>query len=276
MRESKELVYLYRMKIHFIGLSSFLIENKRGYRVLVDPFNNAPEWSLGPKFPGTFKGKPFGANVVLMSEPDADHAYAPGGWLQNAPMTKPNSNPFPKMDLRGTIVYEYNGDVNIAWHYTIDGLRLAHFADNSHVLTKQQVSEFGHVDIIFVAAPKAEGSKFPESLDEIQKNIALLKPKIVIWAHHIVPEGMPKMNDSKKLRLFFQTYFEKYARTNKGYDDTDSFMEICYCLENAALMNSELQAIELSKTSIEITPQLLKQAKKKPIGILFKKMIARS
>ncbi len=62
------------MKIHFIGLSSFLIENNSSYRILIDPFNNAPEWSLGLSFPDTFDGKPLGANIVLMSEPDADHA----------------------------------------------------------------------------------------------------------------------------------------------------------------------------------------------------------
>jgi len=36
------------MKITYFGLSSFLIENDKGYRVLVDPFNDSPEWTLGP------------------------------------------------------------------------------------------------------------------------------------------------------------------------------------------------------------------------------------
>lgn len=89
------------MKINFIGLSCFIIENNRGFRILVDPFNNAPEWSLGPKFPNKFRGRPLGANIVLMSEPDADHAYAPGGWLQAAPKTRPNEKAFPDLNLRG-------------------------------------------------------------------------------------------------------------------------------------------------------------------------------
>src|SRR3990167_1816630 len=144
------------MKIHHIGLSCFLIKNKQGFRILVDPFNDAPEWRLGPLFPAEFQGKPFGANIVLMSEPDADHAYAPGDWLQKAPVTAPGSDPFPDLNLRGTIVHEYNGDVNIAWHYTVDGLRLAHFADNAHVLTDEQLKEIGAPDIIFISPPKTE------------------------------------------------------------------------------------------------------------------------
>jgi len=261
------------MKIHYIGLSSFLIENKLGYRVLIDPFNNAPEWSLGPKFPATFKNKPFGANLVLMSEPDADHAYAPGDWLQHAPPTKPNSNPFPKLDLRGTVVYEHNGDLNIGWHYSIDGLRLAHFGDNSHLLTKQQLAEFGHPDIIFVAAPKADGEKYPNSLAIIKKNISLLRPKIIIWAHHVAPKGLPKSNSPEKLRPFFEDYFAKNAHTNKGYRDRSSFMELCYCLENAVTINSGMKLYETSKTSIEVTPTLLREGKKSPVGILFRAML---
>jgi L-ascorbate metabolism protein UlaG (beta-lactamase superfamily) len=42
------------MTITYIGLSCFLIENKQGYRILVDPFNDSPEWILGPKFPKEF------------------------------------------------------------------------------------------------------------------------------------------------------------------------------------------------------------------------------
>jgi len=180
------------MKINFIGLSSFLIENKNGFRVLVDPFNDAPEWQLGLNFPKEFQGKPSGANIVLMSEPDADHAYAPGDWLQHAPETKPNSNPFPNLDLRGTIVYEHNGDLNIAWHYNVDGLRLAHFADNSHILTEEQINEIGSPDIIFISPPKTADRKANEV---VRKNIKLLKPRIVFWTHHLAPKNLPAETD---------------------------------------------------------------------------------
>src|SRR6185369_14029047 len=123
------------MTITYIGLSCFLVENEQGFRILVDPFNDDPEWILGPRFPKEFRGEPLGANIVLMSEPDADHAYAPGDWLAYAPKTKPNSNPFPDLNLRGRVVYEWNGDLNIAYSYTIDGVRCTHLADNAHVLT---------------------------------------------------------------------------------------------------------------------------------------------
>jgi len=261
------------MKIHFIGLSSFLIENHGGFRVLVDPFNDAPEWQLGPNFPKIFEEKPFGANLVLMSEPDADHASAPGTWLPNAPQTKPNSNPFPDLNLRGTVVYEYNGDINIAWHYTIDGIRLAHFADNAHLLTPEQLGEIGKPDIIFISPPKTENR---EANEVIRKNIAQLEPKVVIWAHHLAPKNLPKTTDPTILRDFFVSYFKNNASSNQGYQNEQSFIALCYVLENAYILSEEYDDTILETSFIEINKTFLQQIKNTPKSFLFLSMLADS
>jgi L-ascorbate metabolism protein UlaG (beta-lactamase superfamily) len=259
--------------IHYIGLSSFLIENEQGFRILVDPFNDAPEWRLGPIFPTEFKGRPFGANIVLMSEPDADHAYAPGGWLQHAPATAVNSNPFPGLDLRGTVVYEHQGDVNIAWHYTVDGLRLAHFADHCHVLTAEQLSELGTPDIIFLAPPKVQGEAAKEA---VRENIRLLSPQVVIWAHHLAPRTLPKSDDPEILQTFFRRYFEENASTNQGYTDETSFMSLCTVLENAIALNHEYVGQTLIDPVLEVNDALLARGGDRPLSILFRAMLARS
>jgi len=211
--------------------------------------------------------------MVLMSEPDADHASAPGDWLPNAPETKPNSNPFPGFNLRGTIVYEYNGDVNIAWHYTVDGLRLAHLADNSHILTEEQLKEIGRPDIIFISPPKTENK---EANDVVRKNIELLKPKIIFWAHHLAPKNLPKENDPQVLRKFFIKYFKDNASTNKGYNGEKSFLELCFVLENAIALNNEYSGVTLNQPSVEINDKILEQAKNGPISFLFRSMLASS
>ena len=262
------------MRINFIGLSSFLIENDAGFKILIDPFNDAPEWSLGLKFPKEFNEKPLGANIVLMSEPDADHAYTPGDWLQKAPPTEPNSNPFPNLDLKGTIVYEWNGDLNIAYHYTIDGIRLAHFADNAQLLTQEQLIELGNPDIIFISPPKPDFSKNQKDMEIVIKNIEYLKPKLIFWTHHVVPKNLPKSTDSLILRPFFAEYFKNKAYTNKNYKDENSFMELEYILENAYTLNQKYSGIILDKTSIEINPGFLEKGKQAPISILFQSMLA--
>ena len=263
------------MTIHYIGLSCFLIENEKKFRILVDPFNNAPEWSLGPKFPKEFEEKPFGANIVLSSEPDADHAYAPGGWLQHAPPTAPHSDPFPGLDLRGTVIHEYNGDVNIAWHYTVEGVRLAHFADHAHILTPQQCEEIGHPDIIFLPMPKAD-SRSLGILDKVKKNIELLKPKLVVCAHHIAPADLPHADDPETLRNYFKMYFKQHASTNASYQGEKSFIELCYVLENAYLLTKEFPHLLPDNPTLKITPGLLTRDKDSPIVILFRSMLATS
>ncbi len=261
------------MKISFIGLSCFMIENASGYRILVDPFNADPGWSLGPKFPENFDGKRLGANIVIMTEPDADHAYTPGDFLQHAPATKPGSNPFPGLDLRGTVVYEYNGDLNVAYHYTVDGLRLLHLADNAHPLNESQLAEIGQPDIIFVSPPKTERSN-ETARESLRRDIENLKPKLIVWAHHIAPHDLPDGDDSQTLQNYFIEYFATHANTNKFYTGKGDFIQLCYIYENALILNREYNGSVPEATSIVVDRNYIDCLPKTPSSILFKKMLA--
>ncbi len=262
------------MKINFIGLSCFLIENAAGYRILVDPFEDSPEWTLGPLFPNEFNGRPFGTNLLLISETDADHARAPHGWQQNAPEVKPNSNPFPGLDLRGTLVHEWNGEACIAWHYTVDGIRLAHFSDHSHLLTEDQLKEFGNPDIIFYPIPKISWDH-QESFDVVRENIRKLNPKLVVWAHHVAPKNMPSIDDRDTLRRFFLQYFKENASTNQGYQGEGSYMNLCDMVESAYHLTKEYEGQIVESPVFELDHQAL-QKYKKPTPIFFTSMIGAS
>lgn len=262
------------MKIYFLGLSSFLIENSAGYRILVDPFDDSPKWILGPMFPKEFEGKPFGTNLLLISETDADHATTPHGWQQNAPVVEVNSNPFPGLNLRGTVIHEYNGEPCIAWHYTVDGIRLAHFSDNAHTLNEEQLQELGRPDIIFYPIPKVEW-KQQEAFESVRKNIAALQPKIVIWAHHIVPMNLPSLEDVSALRSFFVQYFKDNVATNQGYINQESFLNLCYMLESGVQLTREYNGKFLDNYMFEIDQQKL-QSLQSPVALLFTKMLGKS
>lgn len=259
------------MRINYFGLSCFLIENETGHRIIVDPFSDEPEWSLGPRFPAKFNGKPFGTNIVLMSEPDADHSCAPGGWLQTAPETKPNSDPFPGLDLKGTIIYEWNGDLNIAWHYTIDGLRLAHFGDNAHLLTDAQLAELGRPDIVFMSPPKVASDA---GIQMTKDNLKALAPKLIIWAHHVAPEGMPDVTDVEARNAFLEKYFSERASSNKNYKGEGSFRALYDMIDAALEINKEYESEIRDDTVLEITDDMLRSAAEKPKTILFTRMVA--
>jgi len=59
------------MKITSLGLSSFLLENKFGSKILIDPFSDHAEYFLGIKFLLKIKGKPIASNLTLLSNLDS-------------------------------------------------------------------------------------------------------------------------------------------------------------------------------------------------------------
>lgn len=262
------------MKIHFIGLSCFLIENAAGFRLLVDPFEDNAEVALGPLFPKEFNGKPFGTNLLLISETDEDHARSPHGWQQNAPTVEPNSKPFPDLNLKGTLVHEWNGEACIAWHYTIDGIRLAHFSDHAHKLTEDQLSELGKPDIVFYPLPKVPWDE-QDAFDIIREDIKNLSPKIVIWSHHIPPKNMPPVDDQVSLRAFFIQYFRDNASTSKYYKGEDSFMELHNMIYSGANITKELGGTINDTPILEIDFETLANYQQ-PTPIFFTSMIATS
>lgn len=181
------------MKITFVGLSCFFLESSSGSKLLLDPYKDSPKHSLGINFPSNLH-----ADLFLVSHPDDDHSYLTAKMIykrRDSSQTGKNPNLFPNLNLKGTLVHEFNGDLNIAFSFTIDDIRFLHLADNSHVLTHSQIQEIGPVDIIFISPPK-----IPNQDTHIQ-NIKLLKPKIAILSHYIPPklnDQAPKFSDTLK------------------------------------------------------------------------------
>jgi L-ascorbate metabolism protein UlaG (beta-lactamase superfamily) len=164
------------MKVTFLGLSCFLIESKNSSRLLIDPYNDSPQFSLGIKLPDNLQ-----SDLFLVSHPDEDHSCLKSSWTR-----KDFDATFPHFRLTGTLVREFGRDLNIAYAFTIDGVRFLHLADNAWDLTQEQIDEIGPVDILFISPPKVSGS-----LSYIT-NIKKLNPRLVILSHHIPPTNVPE------------------------------------------------------------------------------------
>jgi L-ascorbate metabolism protein UlaG (beta-lactamase superfamily) len=168
------------MKITSIGLSCYLIENKNKARLLIDPFSDLPEHSFGLTLP-----KNLSADIFLASHADEDHSNLNGKFARHLKNSNKKDTtkvtPFPHLDLKGTIVKEYNGDLCIAYHFTLDNKRFLHLSDNSHPLTKNQLKEIGKIDILFLPMPKSKSDNIKMEKEIIKK----LNPKIVIPTHLI-------------------------------------------------------------------------------------------
>ncbi|MFC1790300.1 MBL fold metallo-hydrolase [Patescibacteria group bacterium] len=173
------------MKITFVGLSCFLLESQNGDSLLIDPFSDQPEYYLGLKFPKNLQ-----ADLFLVSHPDEDHSYLKSKFIKKRRVedlkdTQKATKAFPDLNLRGTIVREYNGDLNLAFSFSIDQIRFLHLADNAHLLNQKQLEEIGRIDVLFISPPKSGIGNGPQTH---VKNIKLLNPKLAFPCHYIPPK----------------------------------------------------------------------------------------
>ncbi|KKR55046.1 MAG: Zn-dependent hydrolases of the metallo-beta-lactamase superfamily [Parcubacteria group bacterium GW2011_GWA2_40_23] len=232
------------MKLTFVGLSCFLIEDKKGGRLLIDPFNDTPRWTLGLTLP-----KKLNADIFLASHADADHSYLDERFVEhkqrNDEKHTTNISIFPDLNLRGTLVKEWNGDLCIAYHFTVDGLRCLHLADNSHPLTKKQIKEFGQIDILFLPMTKSRS----ENIDVELKIIGQLKPKIVIPSHTI---PLPL----KTVRRGYKVVYEKIKKIMLPHKNPAineySFGIFSYMLLVANNLTKKISTKEITGCNVEI------------------------
>ena len=240
------------MKITFIGLSCFLLENKQGDLLLLDPYHGDSQFGLGLKFPEDIK-----TDVFLASHADEDHsnihsAYARHRQESSEQDTKKDVDIFPDFNLRGTLVREWNGDLCIAYSFTIDGIRCVHLADNVHQLSERQLKEIGHVDIIFVPMPKGD---LRVAVDIINQ----LSPKLVIPSHYIpVARGIKKPSQEEvaaEIKELFSADWMKYANNN---DFTQNVFVTLF--GNALRLQESFENYEeIAETSFEISKETLPQ-----------------
>lgn len=184
------------MDVTYVGLSCFLLESKLGGRVLVDPYKDTPEYFLGLKFPSNLQ-----ADLFFVSHPDDDHSNLYSSLLSKRRPSNEAADDvdlFPGINIKGTLVKEFNGDLNIAYSFTLDDLRILHLADNAHELSEKQLNEIGKVDIVFISPPKVPGT------DYYIENIRKLKPKVVFVSHIIPPETDIEFPSRDQVRLSIQ------------------------------------------------------------------------
>ncbi len=247
------------MKISFVGLSCFLIENSKGDTLAIDPFYDTPEYSLGPKLPKNFQ-----ADLFLVSHPDEDHSQLHHTYIkqQRKSADKDESDGvsmFPEINIKGTLVKEYNGDLNIAWSFSIDGFRILHLADNAHLLTDDQLREIGEVDIVFIPMPKA-------GYQTQVQNIKALNPKVVIPSHLVLPgiddedpsEEVVKSAISEKVLQDWITNPHANEQTVDNF--TQMFFTACNLKVDFPLKQVFTHTLEVEKLPEQTTVMLIRKS----------------
>jgi L-ascorbate metabolism protein UlaG (beta-lactamase superfamily) len=167
------------MRIKWYGHAAFLITSDQGTKIIIDPYE-----------PGAFGGQlSYGkigdqADIVITSHDHADHNYTKD--LPGTPQTVKGSGPktVKGVSMKGTSTYHDRSKgsergANTIFTLKIDNIQLCHLGDLGHLLSDQELSEIGPVDILLIPV----GGFFTIDPKEATRVAEQIKPKILIPMH---------------------------------------------------------------------------------------------
>ncbi|MEN2998181.1 MAG: MBL fold metallo-hydrolase [Brevinematia bacterium] len=174
------------LRVSYLGHSCFLLENEKGVRILMDPFDK----SLG------YNTEPLECNVITMSHEHFDHNNVRLGLGMPRVFKGVNNGSWVGIDttymglrIFNVSVYhdEEMGKIRgknsifvLEFHDSSVPFRLCHLGDLGHDLEPEDVTRIGKVDILFVPI----GGYFTIDSSVATRIVAKLSPRIVIPMHY--------------------------------------------------------------------------------------------
>jgi len=165
------------VKIKYLGHACFLITSSEGLRIITDPYQVGNGINYAPVNET--------ADIVVMS-----HDHHSDHWNAAAVKGKPEvvSGSGVKnvkgIEFKGLAAYhdEVKGvqrGTNTVFCFKMDDIRLCHAGDLGHVLTSEQISHIGEVDVLFLPV----GGFYTIDTNAAGKVMNQVKPKIMIPMH---------------------------------------------------------------------------------------------
>jgi L-ascorbate metabolism protein UlaG (beta-lactamase superfamily) len=193
------------MKIQWLGHASFAITTSSNKVIVTDPYESG-----GYNGAVGYQKIELKADVVTVSHQHADHNYTKS--LQGNPRVIDRKGEYAINDIKINGISSFHDSsegkergVNIIFIYETDGLRLAHFGDLGHVLSKEQIKEIGELDVLFIPT----GGYFTIDSKAATEMVKQIAPKVAIPMHYKTDAlGFPIalvddfLKDKKKVRRF--------------------------------------------------------------------------
>jgi L-ascorbate metabolism protein UlaG (beta-lactamase superfamily) len=172
-------------KVSWLGQSCFVLETTAGTRVVMDPIPKG----LGYDLPGGLK-----ADVVTISHEHQDHNNV--GLLVNKPRIlrglTSDKKGWTKIDqkvkevtIRSVGVYHDDAmgaerGLNTVFVFELGGLRIVHLGDLGHLLTDEQLSAIGSVDVLLIPV----GGVFTIDGRQATRVVDQLRPRLTVIPMH--------------------------------------------------------------------------------------------
>ncbi len=175
------------MEIKYLGHSSFLIEAKTPsgkVKVVVDPFDSK---MVGLPWP-----KQTSADLVLISHQHSDHNFVEGVSGEHYVISGPGEYEVKGVKVTGVASF-HDGEMgklrgkNTIYSIEAEGIFICHLGDLGHVLSDEEVSRLGRVDVLLVPV----GGHYTIDAEQALQVVNQVEPLIVVPMHYKAP-GLSK------------------------------------------------------------------------------------
>jgi len=175
------------MEITWYGRACFRLKGREA-TVITDPC---------PPSTGFVAGK-HDVDLLTLSHADTDHTYT-RSITAGLTLTRPGEYEFHDLLVNGIRTYhdavggQERGE-NVVFSFEVDGVHIAHLGDLGHLLSEEQLTELGPIDVLLVPA----GGVYTVTPAEAAEVVAQLSPKIVIPMHYAVDGGSTDLQGPEK------------------------------------------------------------------------------
>ena len=167
------------MKIKWLGHSAFLLTSENGTRILTDPYESG-------SYGGAVGYKPIKEQVDIVT---ASHSHEDHYYIKDLPegfecITDPGKHEVKGITITGIKTYHDTSSGkergrNIVFVIEVDGIRVCHLGDLGHLLSDDQVSAIGKVDVLLLPV----GGFYTIGPKEALSVMKALSPAITIPMH---------------------------------------------------------------------------------------------
>ena len=163
------------MKIEWLGHATFLIASDSGLRIITDPYEPVDNLNYG-RINET-------ADIVTVSHDHGDHSNVAA--VRGNPQAVRGTTEVKGIKFKGVPTYHDDAGgsrrgSNTIFCFEVDGVNVCHMGDLGHVLTEEQVSAIGKVDVLLIPV----GGFFTIDAKAASRVCDQLKPRVVIPMHY--------------------------------------------------------------------------------------------
>jgi L-ascorbate metabolism protein UlaG (beta-lactamase superfamily) len=205
-----------KMKIQYLGHSSFMLIESTGKTIVTDPFAN-----IGYEMPTTF------ADAVTISHKHHDHVAAKSVCGDPVIIDKEGNYQVGGVNITGIKAYHDNeqgkerGSI-IIYKFRMDGLDICHLGDIGQELDLERLEQILPVNILLIPV----GGKYTINAEQAKEYVDKIIPEIVIPMHYKTKSSTIDVDKVTEFTSLFEDYMVYEAENELEFSRDDMDWEV--------------------------------------------------